>query len=223
MYFSTIRLRRGITPREIAKLTGMGGYQVHQLIWKLFADHPDRRRDFIYRYEPVGGWPSFYTVSSREPLDDMGLWEIRTKEYNPCLRPGQRLGFSLRANPIRTRHDANGKQQRHDVVMEEKIKAKNTEKEIDLPEIVQEQGYLWLEKRSTSQGFHVSATGVRVGGYRQHKFYKGKGNTPVTFSTLDFDGILTVSDPDVFVRESLFGGIGPAKSFGCGLILARRL
>lgn len=223
MYFSTIRLRQGISPREIVKLTGMSGYQVHQLIWKLFADHPDRRRDFIYRYESVDSWPSFYTVSGRVPTDNTGLWEIRTKEYRPNLRAGQRLGFSLRANPVRTRHDANGKQQRHDVVMEEKVKSRNLGKEIDLPEIVQEQGYLWLEKRSASQGFHVSATEVRVDGYQQHKLFKGQGNKPVTFSAVDFNGVLTVSEPDVFIENSLFGGCGPAKSFGCGLMLVRRL
>lgn len=223
MYFSTIRLRRGISPREIVKLTGMSGYQVHQLVWKLFADNPDRRRDFIYRYEPLGGWPSFYTVSGRVPADDSGLWEIQTKEYHPHLRAGQRLSFSLRANPVRTRHDEIGKQQRHDVVMEQKLKLRNTGNKSDLPEIVQEQGYMWLEKRSASQGFHISAAGVRVDGYQQHKFYKGKGNKPVTISTLDFNGVITVSDPDVFTKNSLFGGIGPAKSFGCGLMLVKRI
>ncbi|HDR47208.1 MAG TPA: type I-E CRISPR-associated protein Cas6/Cse3/CasE [Geoalkalibacter subterraneus] len=223
MYFSRIRLRRGVSPREIAKLTGMNGYKVHQLVWNLFADHPDRRRDFTYRYESVGGWPSFYTVSSREPVDAVGLWEMQAKEYSPHLRTGQRLGFSLRVNPVRTRHDANGKQQRHDVVMEEKMKRRNMGDDIDLPEIVQEQGYLWLAKRSASQGFNVSAANVRVDGYQQHRFFKGKGNKPVTFSTLDFNGVLIVSEPDVFVENTLFGGFGPAKAFGCGLMLVRKI
>ncbi len=224
MYFSTIKLRRGITPGKIVGLTGMGGYHVHQLVWKLFSDQPDRRRDFIYRYEPADNWPSFYTVSCREPTDETGLWDIQTKEYKPNLSMGQQLGFSLRANPVRSRHDTTGRQQRHDVVMEEKMKLHNMgNRKINLPEIVQEQGYLWLEKRSAPQGFSISSAAIKVDGYRQHKFFKGKGHSPVTFSTLDFSGIVVVTDPDVFIKNALFCGIGPAKSFGCGLMLVRRL
>ncbi len=32
----------------------------------------------------------------------------------------------------------------------------------------------------------------------------------------------TVTDPVAFVEKCLFGGIGPAKGFGCGLMLVRR-
>ena len=223
MYFSMIRLRRGVSPRDITELTRINGYQAHQLIWNLFADHPDRQRDFIYRHEAVNGWPTFYTVSKREPVDTTGMWEILPKEYNPQLLTGQRLGFTLCANPIRSRRDENGRQQRHDVVMEEKLKFKKEGKNFDLQDIVQEIGLHWLEERAASHGFSISPKGVRVDGYQQHKLFKGKGNKPITFSTLDFNGILTVTDPKVFAEKCLFDGIGPAKGFGCGLILVRRV
>jgi CRISPR system Cascade subunit CasE len=223
MYFSMIRLRRDVSPRDITNLTRMNGYQAHQLIWNLFADHPDRQRDFIYRHEAVNGWPTFYTVSKREPEDAVGMWEIIPKEYNPQLRAGERLGFASCVNPIRSRRDENGRQQRHDVVMEEKLNSKKEGKNFDLSEIVQQTGLRWLEERATSHGFSVSPEGIRVDGYQQHKLFKGKGNKPITFSTLDFNGILTVTEPDVFVEKCLFDGIGPAKGFGCGLMLVRRL
>lgn len=218
-----IRLRRGISPRDITDLTRMNGYQAHQLVWNLFADLPDRKRDFIYRHEAVNNWPTFYTVSKREPVDTAGMWEILPKEYNPHLRASQRLGFTLCVNPIRSRRDENGKQERHDVVMDAKLKLKKDEKSFDLPDIVQEIGLRWLEERSASHGFSISPKGVRVDGYQQHRLFKGKGNKPITFSTLDFNGILTVTDPDVFVEKCLFDGIGPAKGFGCGLMLVRRV
>ena len=223
MYFSMIRLRRGLSARDITDLTKMNGYQTHQLVWDLFADHPDRQRDFIYRHEAVNGWPTFYTVSKREPLDTVGIWEIIPKEYNPQLKAGQRLGFTLSTNPIRSRRDENGKQQRHDVVMEEKLKLKKEGKSFDLSDIIQGIGLRWLEERSAFHGFEISAQGVRVDGYQQHKLYKGKGNKLITFSTLDFNGILTVTEPDIFVQKCLFDGIGPAKGFGCGLMLVRRV
>jgi CRISPR system Cascade subunit CasE len=42
----------------------------------------------------------------------------------------------------------------------------------------------------------------------------------VRLSTLDFDGLLTVADPGRF-GELLFSGLGPAKGFGCGLMLIK--
>jgi len=223
MYFSMIRLRRGVSPRDITDLTRLNGYQAHQLVWNLFADRPDRQRDFIYRHEAVNCWPTFYTVSKRVPVDTAGMWEIMPKEYSPQLRVGQRLGFNLCVNPIRSRRDENGRQQRHDVVMEEKLKLRKGGKSFDLPGIVQDVGLQWLQERAASHGFSISQKGTRVDGYQQHKLFKGKGNKPITFSTLDFNGILTVTEPDVFVEKCLFDGIGPAKGFGCGLMLVRRV
>lgn len=223
MYFSMIRLRRGVSPRDITNLTRMNGYQAHQLVWNLFADHPDRQRDFIYRHEAVSGWPTFYTVSKREPVDTAGMWEVMPKEYNPQIRTGQQLGFTSCVNPIRSRRDENGRQQRHDVVMEEKLNFKREGKSFDLQNLVQQTGLRWLEERAASHGFSISAEGIRVDGYQQHKLFKGKGNKPITFSTLDFNGILTVTEPDVFVEKCLFEGIGPTKGFGCGLMLVRRV
>lgn len=81
----------------------------------------------------------------------------------------------------------------------------------------------WLLDRAASHGFSVSPEGIRADSYRQHRLSKGKGNQPVTFSTVDFNGILTVTEPNVFVEKCLFDGIGPAKGFGCGLMLVRRV
>ncbi|MBE0437199.1 MAG: type I-E CRISPR-associated protein Cas6/Cse3/CasE, partial [Methylomicrobium sp.] len=62
---------------------------------------------------------------------------------------------------------------------------------------------------------------IRVDGYRQHRFLKRKGNKQVSLSTLEFNGLLTVTDPNLFIK-TLYTGIGPAKGFGCGLMLVRR-
>lgn len=151
------------------------------------------------------------------------MWEILTKECKPQLRLDQRLGFMLCANPIRSRRDENGKQQRHDVVMEERLKFKKEGNICDLPIIVQENGFRWLEERAVSYGFRILSNNVRVDGYQQRKFFKKKGNNLITFSTLDFNGLLAVTEPDVFIEKCLFQGIGPAKGFGCGLMLVRRV
>jgi CRISPR system Cascade subunit CasE len=153
---------------------------------------------------------------------------LETKPYNPKVRQGERLAFSLRVNPVVTRWIGNEKMHhaRHDVVMDAKwnLKANNVPKELwpTTSELAQTEGFKWLEARSERAGFSVAKELVRVDGYRQHAFRKGSSHREVRLSTMDFSGILTVIDAGVFVR-SLFEGIGPAKGFGCGLLLIRRM
>lgn len=223
MFFSMIRINRNASPHDVAALGKGNGYQAHQLVWNLFADSPDRCRDFLYRHETVKGWPTFYTISERQPTDTTGLWEVQSKEYRPKLVSGQRLAFTLCVNPIRSKRDENGRQHRHDVIMEAKTLLKGQGERIDEAEVIQKQGERWLMERCSKLGFSVSSEGLRVDGYQQHRLFKGKGNQPIIFSTLDFNGILTVTDPETFVTECLFRGIGPAKGFGCGLMMVRRV
>jgi len=218
-----IKLHRSLAPQEITDLTRQDGYHAHQLVWKMFADHPDRQRDFLYRHESVNGLPTFYTVANREPVNNLELWDIRTKEYRPQLRPEQRLGFTLSANPIRSRRDESGRQHRHDVVMEAKLKLAKEGENFYLSEIVQEHGFRWLEERAGSHGFQVLRNDVRVDGYQQRKLFKRKSGNPISFSILDFNGILTVTEPDIFIEKCLFRGMGSAKGFGCGLMLVRKI
>jgi len=221
MYFSMITLQKGLSPRDITALTHHNGYHAHQIVWQLFADHAERQRDFIYRYEASNGSPIFYTVSERQPVGDSKIWNIHTKEYKPKLRSGQLLGFTVCANPIRAKREDNGQQKRHDVIMEEKLKLKKEGKECEMPDIVQISGLQWLAERAVSHGFSIEPNNIRADGYRQHKFFKRKGNNPISLSTVDFNGILTVTETDVFIDKCLFKGIGPAKGFGCGLMLVR--
>ncbi len=223
MYFSMIRLRRNISPRDVSAITKGDGYHIHKLIWNMFADHPDRRRDFIYRHELVNSWPTFYTISQRVPQDFSGKWEIETKDYHPKLRDGQRLEFTLCANPVRSKRDENGRQHRHDVVMEAKFGQKRPGENTHFQDIVQEHGAQWLVDRSASHGFSLAPDRIRVDGYRQHRLFRGKGKQPITFSTLEFNGILTATDADIFIEKCLFNGIGHAKGFGCGMMMVRRV
>lgn len=222
MFFSIIQLRRDASPHDIVQLTSLNGYKTHQLVWSLFGDHPDRQRDFIYRHETTNGWPTFYVVSRREPLDHKGLWDIISKKYTPQLRGGQHLNFSLRVNPIRSRRDENGKQHRHDVIMEAKTNAKKTGVSFMLPDLIQKNGMQWLDERATLYGFSILPAAIRIDGYQQHKLFKGRGSKPISYSTVDINGILTVTDPALFVEKTLYQGVGPAKGFGCGLMMVKR-
>jgi len=218
MFFSRISVREGAASSHRFWSAFRSPYTVHQAIWSLFGDRPDRERDFLYHVKEASGPPVVYALSARQPASSHELWSVQATDFAPKLQEGMRLGFLLRANAVKTRQ---GK--RHDVIMEEKhrLKAQNVPRAAWPPEaeLVQEASAAWLRARSEKAGFRVHA--VRGDSYRQHDFSKQEGRH-VSFSTVDFTGLLEVLDPTCFFRETLCHGIGHAKGFGCGMILIRR-
>lgn len=223
MYMSRARLLPAAVSDK--SFTNMGNsYNIHSLVWSLFSKESDEKRSFLYRQESEGTVPTFYIVSETEPEAESDLWDINVKSYGPVLRSGQELSFSLRANPIVSKRDEKGKQHRHDVVMDEKFSVKKESSDKDnrppVSEIVQRKGVEWLQKKADKSGFSIDEEQVRADGYRNHKFYKPNGKHNISFNTIDFTGVLTVTHPELF-KQALFNGIGPAKGFGCGLLLVR--
>jgi CRISPR system Cascade subunit CasE len=190
-------------------------YAVHQLVWSWFSGNPDARRDFLYRFEQGVGAGRFFVLSSRQPTDPEGLWRIESKPFAPKLLEGQRLRFSLRANPTLRRE---GK--RHDVVMDARWKARSLDGEKAPTREIDEPCITWLEARGERCGFELAPGEVQVAGYHQERF-GGRGRKDIRLSVVDYEGVLTVREPEAFVK-ALAAGIGPAKGFGCGLMLVKR-
>jgi CRISPR system Cascade subunit CasE len=219
MFFSRISVREDA--RDFGRFWSAfrSPYSLHQAIWSLFGDRPDRERDFLYHVKEGSRPPVVYALSARRPATTDELWSVQAMDFAPKLHAGMRLGFLLRANPVRTRA---GK--RHDVIMEEKRRLRA--QGVPRPrwpleaELVQEAGAAWFRARSEKAGFRLHD--VRADGYRQHDFSKAEDGRRVRFSTVDFTGLLEVLDPDCFFREAICRGIGHAKGFGCGMMLIRR-
>lgn len=229
MYFSRISLdEERASAAELMELIGQDGYGEHQIIWQLFQSPDKSKRDFLFRKESQRSSPVFFTVSRTPPVSNQSILQVDTKPYEPKVRPGDRLAFSLRANPIITRWVGEDEKHhaRHDVVMDAKRKLKADKvPESQWPttsEIAQATCFEWLVSKAERSGFGVDKGRVSVEGYRQHRLRKRKNKPLIRLSTVDFTGILTVTHSDLFVN-TLFGGIGPAKSFGCGLLLIRRV
>ncbi|MDI9633582.1 MAG: type I-E CRISPR-associated protein Cas6/Cse3/CasE [Methanolinea sp.] len=229
MYFSRVQIRPGATFSPEFWEIATGPYQIHAMVWDLFSDGETRERDFLYRVDSVRGRPVIYTVSQRKPVCTRRIWMVETKEYNPVLFPGQRLWFSLRANPVRTRWtppDEQGRRvhKRHDVVMDAKRVVRAAQGEgappVRMADLIQSEAVRWLAERAGKHGFSVNEGSVVAGGYRQLQFRQGKENREVRISTVDFTGLLRVTDPDLF-RKALSEGIGPAKGFGCGMLMVK--
>lgn len=201
---------------------GLGDpYRMHTELWRFFGDNPDRQRDFLYRVDVQQGRPEIYTVSKREPEPKSGIWEVACKPYAPRIHEGQRLAFMVRVNPVVTRRDAAGKQHRHDVVMDAKTRIQSAgAPPKGTQELVQQEGTAWLTARGPKHGYDLIPGTVAADSYQQLRLWKPNARMNVNLSTLDLQGVLTVTDPAAFTAM-LTQGLGPAKGFGCGLMLVR--
>jgi CRISPR system Cascade subunit CasE len=226
MYFSRITFNPLVDHQQLAKTLCEDGYREHQALWKLFDTDPDAKRDFLYRQVIEHGRIKYYLLSDRTPIDKTGIWCIDTpKMYNPNLSGGQKLFFMLRTNPIITVSTPDGKKQRHDVVMHEKkrigYKQMPKKERPLLQKLVQDSCIKWLDVRAPGKGFSLEIGTVIADGYQQHQSRAKNQKQSIRYSTVDFQGVLTIADPELF-RSTLFSGIGKSKAFGCGLMLVRR-
>lgn len=218
MYLSRIRPASDSKQlRRLAQLAGAGQYRIHQALWNLFGSDPDANRDFLYRQEGHTDELAFLVLSQRKPETDDGLWRIQSKPYAPKLQSGQHLAFSIRINPVVKRRDDAGRQHRHDLVMD--LKKNEPDAAETQAERVQLAAHQWLSAREPQYGFELTEETVIGEAYRQWRF-GGKNGNRISFSTIDCSGRLSITDIGRF-ESALMKGVGPAKAFGCGLLLIR--
>ena len=222
----TYMVRATLTPLGLRQLAGRGRlddeYARHQLVWDVLRPGPNAERNFLYRWDDDGTeLPRFYAVTKTEPTPNADLpFVVDSKPYEPALDAGEKLTFLLRANPVVKKRNEEGRQTRHDVVMDFK---RSLRKSGTTPpdDVVREAGLRWLEARAAEAGFAFDPDAVLVHSHRQLDFRKRRNGRRIQLSTLDFEGRLTVSNSDAFA-STLLTGLGPAKAYGCGLLLVRR-
>ena len=225
LYFSRVRLRSDASVRTLRPLLlgedNRSRHAGHRLVWSLFAGRSDGARDFLWREMERRG--AFLILSERTPVDRCGLFHIDApKPFAPALAAGDRLCFSLRANPVIRRYDAKrDRSVKHDVVMDALRERPRSARAEHRFEAMRERGFAWLEGQGARAGFSVAPAGVRIDGYRQHRIPRKGAAKAMTFSTLDFDGVLEVRAPAAFLA-GMARGFGAAKAYGCGLMLIRR-
>lgn len=226
LYFSKVSLKKDASMSALAPLLlGNAGVEsasrqpAHHLVWYLFADGPERQRDFLWREKGSG---EYLVLSSRPPHDPHGLFDIaEPKPFAPNLEAGESLVFSLRANPVVRRRDSErGRSIKHDVVMDRLRVIERGERAQNRLELVRISGLDWLERQGGKAGFDFQAEQISVDGYASHRVSRKNGPS-MSFSTIDFEGVLTVTDPKQFLT-TLPIGFGASKAYGCGLMLIRR-
>ena len=229
LWMSRVRFGTAVSVKALMPLLqqndGPGGHGAvdvdRRLVWSLFADRPDRRRDFLWRRMEDG---TFLVLSARRPEDRHGLFEIdEPKAFAPALVSGDRLRFSLRANPTMRKAKEPGQRHapRHDVVMDALHPLPDGARAEGRMAAIRDKGFNWLARQGSKAGFEIQEDGLLCEGYRQHRIFRSAGK-PLTFSSLDFEGVLEIDEPDLLI-PAIARGFGPSKAFGCGLMLIRRL
>lgn len=213
MHLSSVELDPA-APRDA--LWREGTYTVHQLVWSWMSRSPEDKRGFLYRVEGREDGVRVLVLAPDPPQPGSG-WRVDTRPFAPRLRVGDRLAFMGRLNPT-VRRAADGR--RHDVVMD--LKRKLIERGEPLPEraaLERDAVAAWLQAREARGGFALQADQLRVDGYQRVHF--NRRGAHVDFHAVEVQGLLSVIEPELVV-SLLTKGLGSARGFGCGLLLARR-
>lgn len=233
MYLSRIRVDlNGLDRATLFDVLSGGAYGSHQLLWRLFPEYAGQR-PFLFRQEMEDdqlmpspspkGLPLYYLLSDREPVAVPGLLDVQCKPFAPCLTAGERLAFRLRANPtIARRVEGKKHSRRSDVLMHAKSAFPRDQRtSTECVDAMDKAAREWLELRAEGKGFALIGA-PEVGAYRQHELQKASRRDAMKFSSVDYEGLLEVTDPGRFI-EALAHGLGRAKAFGCGLMMVRPL
>ncbi len=210
MYLSRLILnpRTRRVQREIANV-----YELHRTLMAAFpADLPAHER-VLFRVEtdPRTGVPVVLVQSHTQPewahLQSRTAFLLPEAHWpphiftNPAVKtftldfsPGQILAFRLRAN-VTVKRDGS----RHGLYDEDDQRA-------------------WLTRKGERNGFRpLRVTVIQEGNQQAWKPRKGSGKRKLTHYAVRFEGLLHVTDPDK-LWDAIQSGIGPAKSFGFGLL-----
>ena len=136
-----------------------------------------------------------------DATDQIGVGTAITKNYNTLLERVHSdtcWHFRLCANPTYSLKSTDGSRG--------KVKA----------HITKEHQRAWLIKQGEKHGFHVTEGSFDV---VESRWYYFKGNKPrqVSILSVTYEGVLKVTDENVF-REALVSGIGRQKAYGLGLL-----
>lgn len=177
----------------------------------------ERRRN-LWRIDALNGAQYLMLVSEEKPdltaaaaqfgwPDAASPWE--TRDYAPLLNrihPGTRWHFRLTANPTKHAPGNAAAGQRGKV----------------MPHITAEHQQNWLMEKASQHGFALKEGEFLAVREQWYQFRKGReGGRPVSLLSVTFEGMLTVTDAELF-RCALTEGIGRGKAYGMGMLTVVR-
>lgn len=178
-------------------------YEMHRTLSRGFGDKDWSEARCLFRTEEARDQEAICVLVQSRLAPD---WEGLVPAANYWLQPpsskaldlkipqGARLSFRLRANPTVCQ---NGKRN----PLRGDIEQLN-----------------WLENKSKRNGFQVCQARVTCMDILR---FQTVSKQPVTLQSVLFDGILIVTEADLFL-QTIENGLGSGKGFGCGLLSVAR-
>ncbi|MDR1926127.1 MAG: type I-E CRISPR-associated protein Cas6/Cse3/CasE [Endomicrobium sp.] len=164
-------------------------YNRHKVLWNMFPKNCNAKREFLFRVDNKIKNAKIEIIMQSIIRPDEKARNVKlTKEFNPVFKNSSCFRFLLCANPC-------------------KMKNKNR-----VPYIHEQEQIKWLKNKFEGIA-NINACNVI---HKEVLFFKKNDGNGKIF-TVTFQGILIIKDSDLFLK--LFQtGIGPAKSFGCGML-----
>ncbi|MDR0816718.1 MAG: type I-E CRISPR-associated protein Cas6/Cse3/CasE [Desulfovibrio sp.] len=203
MYLTRLRLdpRSAQVRRDLAN-----PYDMHRTLVRAFvADETATPPRFLWRIEPSADWAMPVVLVQSDHAGDWSIFSklpnylkqwVETKfvDLEALLQKGSRYRFRLIANPTVKK---DGK--RHGLASEKA--------QLD-----------WLARQGRKYGFML--VGVLVAGSHIIKGQKDR-QSPIHLQQVHYEGLLQLENAAT-LNQAISTGIGPGKSFGCGLLSVAR-
>ena len=196
-----------LVPYELAvrQLKIRDSYDWHQRVWQAFTGRDGEKRDFLSRVDEVDEAYRLLIVSPAAPSkpDWCPTDCFQTKAIPEDFFTAARFRFSLLVNPTRKL-----------VVRNEAGERKKNGRRIAITK--REDLIAWMQRKAEAGGFDIGeADKLRT--VPKPRSYFQKGAMQGVHYAVEFQGLLTVTDPALF-RGTFTTGIGSAKAFGFGLL-----
>ncbi|BDR60576.1 type I-E CRISPR-associated protein Cas6/Cse3/CasE [Lactobacillus xylocopicola] len=212
MYLSRVMI--DVNNRQKTKdLTHLGAY--HNWVEQSFPDEVEKqsRSRKLWRIDTLRKEKYLIVLSETKPdpavLVKYGVaGTVLIKSYDNflnSLKNGQYLRFRLTANPT------------HSVITPGEKRGRV------FPHVTVDQQKDWLIQKTKTTGFQIVKKQENSDHYlfdvveRDHPILKHKNERKVHLSRVSFEGILKITDLEMF-KKSLIGGIGRKKAYGMGLM-----
>jgi CRISPR system Cascade subunit CasE len=182
-------------------------YDWHQAVWKAFPGRNRERREFLTRLDHRREGFRLLIVSPTQPVrptwcpPDAETW--KTKPIPETYFTRRQYGFQLCANPTKK-------------VSKERSDGSLTKNGRRVPLGKREELVEWIKRKGQQGGFAVDEATLRT--FSRGREYFEKNGRQGLHSAMEFQGVLTVTDPAKF-HEAFTRGIGSAKAFGFGLLV----
>ena len=181
-------------------------YDWHQAVWKAFPGRDGEQRDFLTRLDRRREGFRLLMVSPTQPVRpdwcpaDTESW--KTKPIPETYFTRKRYAFQLCANPTKK--------------VASKTDGTVTKNGRRVPLGKREELVEWIRRKGEQGGFTVVEAALRT--FSRGREYFDKNGRQGLHSAVEFQGVLTVTDPAKF-HETFTRGIGSAKAFGFGLLV----